>query len=115
LEAVNEYREALKRREATAANVQKIVQVVHAAADALDDWRQMVIANLQEAHFPAALMQNKETPKINAREWPSIQGIYDALHKYHQADARVQATWQAVPADHKPGLPSPDEESAQPA
>lgn len=102
----NQYLEALRKMKDAEAVAENVANKIIAAGRAMQNWRQVSISNAS-FKFPPELILVPGKPTIDAREWPSVEIIGQALESYHAARLVAQGAYHSVPAENRELLPAP--------
>jgi hypothetical protein len=105
---VREYLEARRRFEEATQRVQKQISTVERMAASLREWKRLVISNLGGIGFPPELVMGAGV-SIDAKEWPRIEELGQALSGWHDARSTLRSAWDRVPEGDRYGLQPPTE------
>jgi hypothetical protein len=66
-----------------------------------------MVSNVQTG-FPMEIALGRNTPSINAREWPTADAIAESLAGYHRAKSELQRAYDAIPESQRDIVRRPD-------
>jgi|GEM_PF-3583265 len=101
-ELIAKYLEARAALLAAENRVLKVIAPISSAATALRNWDQVMISNTSVG-FPMDIALTHK-PTLNAREWPTLDQVAEALAASHDARHKAENAWHAIPSDLQAGL-----------
>ena len=107
MEPIAQYQQAVAALKSAIAGAERVVRVVTGGASALRDWRKTMVSN-SSGGFPMEVALSRQSPSINASDWPSGQQIADALQQYHQAVTTLRNSYSAIPESQRGVVQAPD-------
>jgi hypothetical protein len=102
---IESYLEARNKLDVAARNAEDLMKLIRQAGHA--NWKQLMVSNCPGAGFPPEIAMARGIPTIDARTWPTGQGIADVLMAWHAANHAVKNAWDQVPPDRQSGLLPP--------
>jgi hypothetical protein len=106
-DAVRSYVEALKERQKAERSIRDVVEFIKYVSNALErDVNNFAFDGVQRVGASRPTGSSYESAK-----WPSAKGLQELLIKWDDTRRLVQEAWDAMPADDRAILPSPDRRS----
>ncbi len=104
---VTDYQDARRSLDVALRTLEATKGVVRKMSDALSgSWSCVMISN-GSGGFPMEVAMSKSAIHIDAKEWPTIGQIENALIAAHSAQAKVNISWAHLPVERRTGLEAP--------
>ena len=99
--AMDDYVGAQKTLETATARVEGMVRIIAAAGDHLDggQWKQRVIGGVGGFAWPQ--MTNAPDLDIREHQWPTLQGLRDAMQAWHREKPTADNAWNQLSPDER--------------
>ena len=86
--------------------IEAMAAVVRDAAEGFGKWPKLVVEN-SEATFSTDLRTNPRYPKIDAKTWPTAEGMASLLAEYHEKKSAVETLWDGMDEAERVALRPP--------
>ena len=93
---IEEYQAAKKAHESAINACELAANKVHAASDALKNWRKAMVSN-SSSSYPVEIALNKNTPSIDANSWISAHEIGTKLANFHTTKSAMTQAYSSIP------------------
>lgn len=97
---IETYQSAVAKYKAAVAKCEAIAKTVHAASDALHNWRNTMMSNVGGG-WPMEVALNRRNPSIDGNQWVTAQQLATALLDYHAARSAMDNAYSAIPATQR--------------
>ena len=107
--SVSEYVEARAQFQKAQSEIDQIAGTVRAVADALRHAPAKFMFSNIGPGLPFEASMSQDAVSVRGDDWPSAEGIQEALSRWHVARSKMLDAWAAVPVEQREALqPPPD-------